>query len=150
MSPFLFIGGLLWSGIKFVIEHVQIPTAQHMTMLFMLFMLVLSLLAAQKMADMERQLELLTSQIQGFPSHGVWIGERERDQVWQWLLKKDTDGSTSEHYSTPPEANEAEQSAWNTASSSNVHNKQDLDQDLAQLGIKIQEAQHRLLKMSQE
>ncbi|KAG2176215.1 hypothetical protein INT43_005449 [Umbelopsis isabellina] len=150
ISPFLFIGGLLWSGIKFVIEHVQIPTAQHMTMLFMLFMLVLSLLAAQKMADMERQLELLTSQIQGFPSQGVWIGERERDQVWQWLLNKDKDGSTSEHHATPLEASEADRSAWNTATSSNVHNKQDLDHELAQLGIRVQEAQHRLQKMSQE
>ena len=131
---------------KFIIENAQIPTAQHMMMLFMLLMLVVSLFAAKKMAEMERQLEQLTNEMKGFPSQGVWIGEQEREQVWQWLSSKDGSACFERRFSTPPEGDDV---AWGAAATSNIRNKQDLDQELAQIGLRVQEVQQKLNEMSQ-
>jgi hypothetical protein len=147
LSPFLFISGILWSGIKFLIENAQIPTAQHITMLFMLLMLVVSLFAAKKMADMERQLEILATEMQVFPSQGMWIGNSERDQVWQWLIEKDGEGLKHQARSDVPLP--TGKNAMRSQAAVTL-NSPDLDQEITQLGMQVQEAQKRLEQLSQQ
>ncbi|KAI9287309.1 hypothetical protein BC943DRAFT_319465 [Umbelopsis sp. AD052] len=145
VSPFLFIGRMLWAGIKFIIENAQIPTVQHLTVFFMLLMLIVSLLAVRKMANMERQLEELTHEMQILPvAQGLWANEDEREQVWQWLQSKK--GVTYQDRSDK---------ALNGETPSQPDTmvpqlKQELDQEIAHLGMRVQEAQKRLQQLTQE
>jgi hypothetical protein len=148
LSPFLFIGGILWAGIKYIIEHAQIPTVQHLTMVFMLLMLIVSLFAVKKMANMERQLGVLTHEMQILPAtQGLWANEDEREQVWQWLQSKK--GDTYQDRSDKALNGETtRQPAQSTSNTMVPQLKQELDQEIAHLGMRVQEAQKRLQQLT--
>lgn len=148
LSPFLFIGRILWAGIKFIIENAQIPTAQHLTVIFMLLMLIVSLFAAKKMADMERQLELLTHEMQILPAQGLWANEDEREQVWQWLQAKKGDTYQDGRSDKALNGETTSQPARSKSSTMVPHLKQELDQEIAHLGMRVQEAQKRLQQLT--
>ncbi|KAI8576180.1 hypothetical protein K450DRAFT_258013 [Umbelopsis ramanniana AG] len=150
LSPFLFIGRILWAGIKYIIENAQIPTVQHLTMVFMLLMLIVSLLAVRKMANMERQLAELTHEMQILPaSQGLWANEDEREQVWQWLQSKKGD-TYQDRSDNALNGETSSQPAGSKASTMVPQLKHELDQEIAHLGMRVQEAQKRLQQLTQE
>lgn len=114
----------------------------------MLMMLLVSLFAAKKMADMERRLEILATEMQVFPSQGMWIGDNEREQVWQWLLAKDSQGVTHKERGHTPLGSEAANHATRSHTATVHSNKQDLDYEISQLGMQVQEARKKLEQLT--